>query len=317
MRTAKTAGCIAAACAILVAGLVLGAKYDLFIAGALQPLWLSSCEAHAAGESSVWYLWGILAEAMGSLPAFVGMPVLGWCLCCSEGRHLLARSRLHRPARFWIGLALILAGCITISCVTLHYFAKREFYTVGVFGRILMGLALAAVILIWSMLSRRSAGALHRGQSMGLVLCGFSLLQCGIIQLMKAIWQRCRYDMLDAENIAFTSWLQVPGAGGDSFPSGHTGAAGVLLALTVGCLLFDSMREDEPGWLFLGYAFGAAVGFGRMLTGRHYLSDICMALLVDSIVLLLFLLAFALVQRILLARQNNDAQPAAGNQTNR
>lgn len=316
MRTAKTAGCIAAACAVLIAGLVLGAKYDLFLAEALQSLWQRSCETYVAGESSVWYLWGILAEAMGSLPAFAGMPVLGWCLCCGEGRHLLARSRLRRPARFWIGMALVLAGSITISCVTLHYFAKREFYTVGVFGRILLGIALAAVILIWSMLSRRSADVLHRGQSMGLVLCAFSLLQCGIIQLMKALWQRCRFDMLDAENTAYTSWLQIPGAGGDSFPSGHTGAAGVLLALTVGCLLFDSMREDEPGWLFLGYAFGAAVGFGRILAGRHYLSDVCMALLVDSIVLLLFLLAFTLVQRILLARQNDNIPPPAGNRIN-
>ena len=82
-----------------------------------------------------------------------------------------------------------------------------------------------------------------------------------------------------------------------SFPSGHTGAAGVLLVLTVGCLMFESMREDEPGWLFLGYGFAAAVGFGRMLTGRHYLSDVCMAILIDSLLLLIALATFAILRK--------------------
>ncbi len=299
MRTAKTFGGIAVVCALLAAGLLVGIKYDLTVAQALLPLWQQGAAQHAAGEGSVWYVWAILAEALGSLPAFACMPMLGWCLCCGEGRHLLARSRLRQPARFWVGLALILAGSITVACSALHYFAKREFYTVGIFGRILWGLALAAVILVWSMLSHRSAAALHRGQALGIAWCLFSLLQCGIIQLLKAIWQRSRFDHMAAAGdfSAYTPWLQLPGNGGDAFPSGHTGAAGVLLVLTVGCLLFESMREDEPGWLFLGYSFALAVGFGRMLAGRHYLSDVCMALLIDSLLLLIALTVFTCLRK--------------------
>lgn len=299
MRTAKTFGSIAAVCAVLAAGLLIGTRFDLAIAQTLLPLWQKGAAQYAAGEGSVWYVWAVLAEAAGSLPAYAGMPVLGWCLCCGEGRHLLARSRLRQPARFWVGLALILAGCITAACTSLHYFAEREFYTVGVFGRILWGLALAVAVLVWSMLSRRSAAALHRGQALGITWCLFSLLQCGVIQLMKALWQRARFDvMAEAGDFsAYTPWLQVPGSGGNAFPSGHTGAAGVLLVLTVGCLLFDAMQEDEPGWLFLGYGFGAAVGFGRMLAGRHYLSDVCMALLIDSLLLLIALTVFTCLRR--------------------
>ena len=299
MRTAKTFGSIAAVCAVLALGLCIGAKYDLVIAQALLPLWQQGAAQYAAGEGSVWYVWAILAEALGSLPAFVCMPVLGWCLCCGEGRHLLARGRLRQPVRFWVGLVLILAGCITVACSALHYFAKRDFYTVGIFGRVLYGLALAAVVLVWSMLSRRSAAALHRGQALGIVWCLFSLLQCGIIQLLKALWQRSRFDLMAeaGDFSAFTPWLQFPGNGGDSFPSGHTGAAGVLLALTVGCLLFDAMQEDETGWLTFGYGFALAVGFGRMLAGRHYLSDVCMALLIDSLVLLIVLTVFTCLRK--------------------
>lgn len=300
MRTVKTFGGIAAVCTALVGGLLVGARYDLTIAQALVPLWQTGAARHAAGEPSVWYAWGILAEAAGSLPAFACMPMLGWCLCCGEGRHLLARSRLRRPARFWVGCLLILAGCITISCTALHYLAKREVYAVGGFVRVLWGLALTAAVLVWSMLSRRSADELHRGQRLGLVWCTFSLAQCLCIQLLKALWQRSRFDEMLATGDgfdAFTPWTQCPGNGSDSFPSGHTGAAGVLLVLTVGCLLFDAMREDEPGWLFLGYGFAAAVGFGRMLTGRHYLSDVCMAILIDSLLLLIVLATFAILRK--------------------
>ncbi len=304
MRTAKTAGVIAAVCAALAAGLALGARFDLVIAQALHELWQKSAAQFAAEEFSLWYLWGIFAEAAGSLPAYACMPVLGWCLCCGEGRHLLARSRLRSVARFVVGTVLIAAGCITVSCTALHCLNKREVYETGVFGRILWGLLLAAVILLWSMLSRRSAGVLHRGQALGVAWCAFSLVQCGVVQLLKAIWQRTRFDDLLAagdplggEGSAFTGWLQLPGSGGSSFPSGHTAAAGTLLALVLACALFESFRDDEGGWLTLGYGFAAAVGFGRMLIGRHYLSDVCMALLIDSVILLAAVCLFALWQR--------------------
>ncbi len=303
MRTAKTLCAIAAVCAVLIAGLVIGAQQDATVAFALRELWLRAAQQHAAGEISPWYLWGCLAEALGSLPAYAGLLLLGWSLCCGEGRHLWSRSRLRSLPRFLVGAALLLAGGIACACVALHYLARRELYHTGVFVRILLGIALALAVLLWSMLSRRSARQRHAAQRLGAVWCVFSLVQCGVIQLMKALWQRTRFDDLlavgdaFAENTLYTPWTQLPGSGGSSFPSGHTGAAGTLLVMVFACLLFDVLKDDEPGWLFVGCGFAAAVGFGRMLIGRHYLSDVCMALLIDCLLLAALLIVYPFWQK--------------------
>lgn len=301
MRTLRSVYILLAAAAVLCLGLALGARLDLPLVLALRGLWDTAAAQHAAGESSLWYLWGIFAEALGTLPAYAGMPVLGWCMCCGEGRYLLARSRLRRPARFAVGAFLITAGCIAGSCVALGYFDACGFAQSGALMRILLGLCCAALILLWSMLSSRTAVQLQAGQALGIVWCGYSLLQCGVIQLMKAIWNRARFDDLLAAgdsfgaDTAFTPWTQIPGSGGSSFPSGHTASAGVLLVLVLLCVLFEACEKDEGGWVFVGLGFAAAVGFGRMLIGRHYLSDVCMALITDLILLAAVLVIFELV----------------------
>ena len=69
-RAAKAAAFIAAAALALAAGLALAARYDLSLNLALRPLWEAGQAAHAAGQRSVWYTWGILAECLGPLPAY-------------------------------------------------------------------------------------------------------------------------------------------------------------------------------------------------------------------------------------------------------
>ena len=284
MRTVRTLCILLAASAVLCVCLAFGEKADAFLAPVLQRLQSEAAAQYAAGEFSVWYLWGVLADALGPLPAFAGLPVLGWCMCCGEGRHLLARSRLKRPARFFVGAALITAGCIAASCTVLGALTAGGLLAAGALPRILWGIAAAAAVLLWSMLSTRSTAQLQAGQALGGIWCVFSTVLLGIILLLQTI------------------------APGGISPSGHTAAAGTLAVLVLACALSDAFEDDEAAWLLAGFVFAAAAGFGRMLTQGCSLRDVCAALLAAALLLTVTAAVFAL---LLERRAKRSAKPKA------
>lgn len=271
MRTVRTLCILLAAAAVLCVCLVFGEQADAFLAPVLQQLQSKAAAQHAAGELSPWYLWGVLAGALGPLPAFAGLPVLGWCMCCGEGRHLLARSRLKRPARFLVGAVLIAAGCIAASCTVLGALDAGGVFSAGVFLRILWGITAAVAVILWSMLSARSTVQLQAGQALGGIWCIFSAVLFGIILLLQAF------------------------ASGGVSPSGHTAAAGTLAVLVLACALSEAFEDDEAAWLFAGFVFAAATGFGRMLTQDCTLRDVCATLLACTLLLAVTAAVFSLL----------------------
>lgn len=280
----------------LAAGLGLAARYDLAVDQALRPLWLKGLALHEAGKGSVWYTWAVAAETLAPWPPYLGLTCLGWCLCAAGMR----RPR-GRAVRYAFGAVLLAGSCLAISLSTFSALQKREALASGLPLRIGAGLGAAVLLVLWALYAGRplpqgeapqgriGSGNLLRWTTLSLFWAGMAAGQLAATQLLKAIWQRTRFDdMMAAGDLSgFTSWLTVPGNGGNSFPSGHTASAGVLLILVVACRLFDSCRDDEAGFLFAGYLFAAAVAFGRMLIGRHYLSDTLAAIAVDSILLAL------------------------------
>ncbi|MEG0617058.1 MAG: phosphatase PAP2 family protein [Oscillospiraceae bacterium] len=117
--------------------------------------------------------------------------------------------------------------------------------------------------------------------------CVYSVLGTVIINILKLIWKRTRYDdMLALGNFdKFTSWLQPFGNGGTSFPSGHTAAASIIFVLIVGCSLFAKWQGKEKlVWTLCGL-FVAFMAINRLIIGRHFFSDTVAAAFVSLVVL--------------------------------
>ena len=105
-------------------------------------------------------------------------------------------------------------------------------------------------------------------------LCGCAV-SSGIINLMKAVWGRVRFRDLTDGYDAFTAWYVINGnTGAHSFPSGHTGSAGMSYFL----MFLPFVSEKGRKYSFLCFAapfvYTVAVAATRLVMGAHYLSDV-------------------------------------------
>ncbi len=294
--------------AVLAAGLVIGVKYDLAIDQALLPLWQQAQADHAAGEFSLWYWWAILAESVGYFPTYAAAMLLGWCLCATAEK---ARKK-YRLSLLIGGAVFCLGGSTIFVYTSLEYMIKRGTLDISPTVGLFVGLALGVVLIVWGLFSPIQKPVLHRWRTMALFAAGMALSQFAIIQIVKSICQRTRFDdMLALGDFSdFSAWTALPGNGGSSFPSGHTGNAGTILILLVACRLFDACRGDEPAFLCLGYGFTGAVAFGRLLIGRHYLSDTLAAMVIVTLLLMIAWFAPPLARLANVAGQSKKPAPA-------
>lgn len=105
-------------------------------------------------------------------------------------------------------------------------------------------------------------------------LCGYGV-SSGIINLLKMVWGRVRFRDLTDGYGAFTAWYVINGNTGDhSFPSGHTGSAGVTYFLMF--LPFVSEKwQKRAYWCFAAaFLYTSVVAATRLVMGAHYLSDV-------------------------------------------
>lgn len=66
-----------------------------------------------------------------------------------------------------------------------------------------------------------------------------------------------------------------------SFPSGHTGVAGILIfGLPFLSNLVPQFKNKEGLMFGIGMGFTVLMGFSRMLVGAHYLTDVCFGALI-------------------------------------
>lgn len=95
-----------------------------------------------------------------------------------------------------------------------------------------------------------------------------------VTNALKFLWGRPRFVNLHADFHDFSPlWSLNPCTGDVSFPSGHVAAA--LVTLPVGAVLWrNGNRTAGATVLVLTLTFSAVVGFGRMVHGAHFLSDV-------------------------------------------
>ena len=84
---------------------------------------------------------------------------------------------------------------------------------------------------------------------------------------------------------AFTPWYKIGDAMGiynraDSFPSGHTVYSCTLFMSYFLCVAIDKIKKFSPAALCIAFAYVGVMGYTRMVTGAHYLTDVAGAALV-------------------------------------
>ncbi len=208
----------------------------------------------------------------GALGVFT-LAVLGLALVASLGmRHWdadLAVSRAWwQSGRHWFGNRSVVCGFLN---------------DLGPYPAVVLA-AGAAVLgvaaLLWSRWRHLGAPALYLVLAF---LLGPGLLVNGI---MKHTWDRAR----PKDVIPFggrqhyeTVLTHEPASQGRSFPSGHASAAFYLCSLGFASAGWGRRRHVRSG-LVLGAAWGALVGWSRIASGAHFLTDILWSATVVTLV---------------------------------
>ena len=94
------------------------------------------------------------------------------------------------------------------------------------------------------------------------------------VNAIKLLWGRERFASVVAGDASFAPiWTLDPGGGGMSFPSGHVATALVLLPAAL--LLLREGRRGGGAVVVVGSAlYAAAIAWGRLRLGAHYLTDV-------------------------------------------
>ena len=88
---------------------------------------------------------------------------------------------------------------------------------------------------------------------------------------------------------AFSAWYRPGGAGGTSFPSGHTAAACGIFLLLLLPVVFDALKSKATLLAGISLGFIAFSAFCRVWIGRHFLSDTAAAAIIMTAVFLLII----------------------------
>ena len=247
--------------------LLVGARYDLAFSKAIyQPHNL------IAG----------IVEAFCFWPLYLPVALLGavWTF-------------LHRdnPGRHVLGEALLIVFFFVIFAQTLGYLAKRGILPLNGlwFTGLQLVLTLFCTIVAISFTSRFSRADLIRLDFIaktGILFCAADNI---VINLIKVIWARTRFDDMFATGdfSAFSAWYRPGGAGGTSFPSGHTAAACGILLLLLLPAVFDALKNKATLLTAICFGYIAVTAVCRVWIGRHFLSDTAAATAIMTAVFLL------------------------------
>jgi membrane-associated phospholipid phosphatase len=181
-----------------------------------------------------------------------------------------------------------IAGTLILSGL---HFAGSVVIAQTIFGQyeLIIGGALALLVPVAFLPLHRQRALLLRPMALAIVLLAI-VHPIVIVQLLKILWGRVRFEDLDPGLTAFSSWVVPQGiTGNQSFPSGHAAMAwmflpvAMLFPLTVYRFRLDAAGSAALGigtvvasaaiWLIVLF-WGFFVSASRMVIGAHYLSDV-------------------------------------------
>ena len=135
-------------------------------------------------------------------------------------------------------------------------------------------------------------------------LCGYAV-SSGIINLMKMVWGRVRFRDLTDGYGAFTAWYVINGdTGAHSFPSGHTGSAGVTYYLMFLPFVSEKWQKRRYLCFAVAFAYTSVVAATRLVMGAHYLSDVTVG---GTVIFTCVLISLAAYRKLLPRFAGKDA----------
>ncbi|MDD3429951.1 MAG: phosphatase PAP2 family protein [Oscillospiraceae bacterium] len=227
------------------------------------------------------HLLAMFAEFFGFWPLYLPAALFGFSL---------AANVTYKPVVRWLGRLLIVLTFGGLFYAAVHYAQKRNvLVSFTPLYAILLSLAVSAALCALPLLVRIDISVAIRLRFMGLFGLCYMAADNIVINIIKMIVGRARYDdMLLADGFeSFSMWYKIGGTGGTSLPSGHTAAATGILLLLLLCSLFKSCEGEEKNWAFVAYAYITLVAIGRIMMGRHFLSDTVIATVIMSVVFFL------------------------------
>jgi membrane-associated phospholipid phosphatase len=218
-----------------------------------------------------------------------------------------ARARLERTRStgglfiaFWLlGCAAWATAMLAVSAYDLQvslavYRPNSRFADVVRYFGELPGVALALFSAVLWLRARQETAEPRPHLPLYATIVSYCLLYPVLaVQTIKALWGRVRFYRLPADLSGFTPFYVAAGVGaGRSFPSGHAAVGSVPIAFPLYHLLTGRYR-----WLLvsgpLATAFQLAVAWGRIVAGRHYVTDVLFSVgigwLLNALLLRLFL----------------------------
>jgi membrane-associated PAP2 superfamily phosphatase len=232
------------------------------------------------------------------IPAVVSIGMLLFVALLSEGMHWwdadVAFSRIwwHPPHKWF--------GDRSVVCWFLNEF--------GAWPGVL--LAIGALVVFLVALLRKSQ---RRLAAPALYLVAAFLLGPGLVVngMLKHTWERARPRALTEfrGKLPYEMVLtHVDGSTGRSFPSGHASAAFYLCALGFAASVWGT-RQGEWAGLALGIAWGGLVGWSRIASGAHFLSDVLWSAALVNTMNFIVLIPFLIRERRLNSRQAETIAP--------
>jgi len=164
---------------------------------------------------------------------------------------------------------------------------------------IMTGLGLIIPIIIYVIITWKKDWSAYRTLSGVISLLGI-ILPLLFVQLIKVFWGRVRFRDLSLPGfIEYTPWFIPQGINGNqSFPSGHTAMAWMLLPLLI---LLRKKQWNSPiriiGTIVI-IGWGIFVGLSRIAIGAHYASDVLFSTGIAMVITLLLYNKYYLKQDI-------------------
>jgi membrane-associated phospholipid phosphatase len=214
--------------------------------------------------------------ATGEMPASLLLTVAG---------AFLTKCFQKKWQKVVFGILTVAAGGYLGDFISRRLFEENEFST-G-FG-IVFGIGIALVFLF--AIHFIDIPKKYRKPLIAMAFIGIAVmaLQAGIIELMKMFWGRVRFRNLDGDYSQFTNWLTINGNTGDhSFPSGHTGGAGMSYLIMLLPYISKKLQRNLPLCFGAAFCYTTAVAITRLVMGAHYLSDVAVGGLVSFILTLI------------------------------
>ncbi|MDF1741143.1 MAG: phosphatase PAP2 family protein [Verrucomicrobiales bacterium] len=158
-------------------------------------------------------------------------------------------------------------------CLEIYIFIEKHHPVAsrieGLFVWFLLLFPLAAILGAQRFMTRAAMA-----RSAGLVVLAGVLHPLFLVQILKKLWGRARFNNLEEGVTHFTPWYLPQGINDHhSFPSGHT-AMGVMACFLV---LYFPPRLRAVAFVPL-FAWAIAVAASRVILGAHYASDVVFSL---------------------------------------